>query len=381
MMWQTASIAAAFAMLAGQASAQDAGVPLGLPTPPVFSAPTITPTPVIPGPILRSPQDDVIADRNINQRIESTLKDAGAIPADPPDHAYGAFQRGFYLTAFAFALEKAKNDDAAAQTLLGELLTRGLGVKQDHQEAAGWYELAAQKGDPEAQYALARLYLNGRGVDKNSSLAASYLEKAGKNGQSDALRELAYMLLEGKGRDKNPLLAAAYLRRAADDGDMDSQYALAGLFAEGVGVAQSEESAARWYAAAARSGHVGAQIEYAIMLFNGRGIDKDEAVAARWFRQAAESGNPVAQIRLAKLLAEGRGIEKDEDEAVRWYRQARTKGIRDDDLEALSLAMSLRPPGPQGETGAVNADGRPAAGRPPSRAETDGPPASGTVGQ
>jgi TPR repeat protein len=345
MTWKAASIAAVIAALAGPASAQENGSVRTAP------APSTVPAPGIAGPILKTPQEAGKADLDINRRIDKSLKAAGAIPADQPDHAYGAFQRGFFLTAFALALENAKRDDAKAQTLLGELLSRGLGVKQDLKEAAGWYELAAENGDPEAQYALSRFYLEGRGVEKDPSRAATYLEQASRSGQPDALRELAYLLLEGKGREKNPLLAAAYLRRAADAGDMDSQYALAGLFMEGVGVARSEASAARWYANAARNGHTGAQIEYAILLFNGRGIDKDEAVAARWFRQAAESDNPVAQIRLAKLLAEGRGVEKNEAEAVRWYRQARRMGVRDDMLEALSLTLSLQQPDARNEYG------------------------------
>ncbi len=384
MMWKLASIAAAIAALVGPASAQAEGE--------VYAAPvlSVVPAPAIPGPILKTPQEVEITDPNINRRVETSLVDAGAIPADPPDHAYGAFQRGFYLTAFAFALELAKRNDPRAQTLLGELLTRGLGVKQDNKEAAGWYELAAKGGDPEAQYALARFYLDGRGVEKDPSRAAVYLEQAGESGQPDALRELAYLLLEGKGRKKNPLLAAAYLRRAADDGDMDSQYALAGLFAEGVGVAQNEQSAARWYGNAARNGHIGAQIEYAIMLFNGLGIDKDEAVAARWFRQAAESGNPVAQIRLAKLLAQGRGVDKDEADAVRWYHRARGKGIRDDDLEALSMALSLQPPNAVNEEGGSLRDQLPlgqvldspsSVRQPPASGETGNPETPGAIGQ
>ena len=238
MTWKTVSIVAVIAAIAGPAAAQNNGSTTAAP------ALSVVPAPAISGPILKTPQE-AGADLNINMRIDNTLKDAGAIPADPPDRAYGAFQRGFFLTAFAFALQNAKKEDAKAQTLLGELLARGLGVKQDDKEAAGWYELAANNGDPEAQYALSRFYLDGRGVDKDPARAATYLEHASRSGQPDALRELAYLLLEGKGREKNPLLAAAYLRRAADDGDMDSQYALAGLFMEGVGVAQSEQSAAR----------------------------------------------------------------------------------------------------------------------------------------
>ena len=55
-------------------------------------------------------------------RIDKGMTAAGEKSAIPPDYAYGAFQRGFFLTAFSLALERAKKGDAPAQTLLGELL-------------------------------------------------------------------------------------------------------------------------------------------------------------------------------------------------------------------------------------------------------------------
>jgi uncharacterized protein len=268
----------------------------------------------------------------IGKRIEQTMQDAGESAA-PRDYAYGAYQRGYFLTAFSIALEQAKHGKAPAQTLLGELLSRGLGVKRDYAEAAGWYELAAQAGDAEALYALGRMRLEGLGVEQDDEKAAAYLEQAGSRGHAVALRELAYLLLQGRGVEKNPMLAAAHLRKAARAGDMDAQFALAGLFIEGVGVVKNEAEAARWFAEAARNGHVPAQVEYAILLFNGRGVSKDEAVAARWLRQAALADNPVAQVRLARLLAEGRGVSENQQEAARWYLLARRKGMRDELME------------------------------------------------
>jgi TPR repeat protein len=270
---------------------------------------------------------------SIEQRIDKGLTAAGEKSAFPPDYAYGAFQRGYFLTAFALALERAKAEDAAAQTLLGELLSRGLGVKQDLAAAADWYRLAADQGDPEALYALGRLYLEGSGVEQDFAKAAELFEQAAKKGQPVAARELAYLLLQGKGRDKNAMLAAAYLRRAAGTGDVDAQFALGGLFVEGVGVVEDEKQAARWFGEAARNGHVGAQVEYAIMLFNGRGVNKNEALAASWFREAADADNPAAQIRLAHLLAEGRGVDKNPAQAARWYMIAKDRGISDDYMD------------------------------------------------
>jgi TPR repeat protein len=284
---------------------------------------------------LATPLDEA----QIKQRIDKGVTAAGEASAFPPDYAYGAFQRGYFLTAFALALERAQENDPAAQTLLGEILRRGLGVKQDIDAAIDWYTLAAAKGDAEALYALGRMHLDGIGVEPDSAAAADFFRRAADAGQPVAAREFAYLLLQGEGTERNAMLAAAYLRRAAGEGDMDAQFALAGLYAEGVGVVESDEQAARWYAAAARAGHVGAQIEYAILLFNGRGAPKDEAVAARWFRQAAAADNPLAQVRLARLLAEGRGVEKDAEAAARWYFIARARGFRDDYMEDWTIRL------------------------------------------
>lgn len=278
------------------------------------------------------------AGEEIDKRIDRTLEVAGEERS--ADYAYGAYQRGYFLTAFAIALQQAKRGQAPAQTLLGELLSRGLGVKRDYAEAAGWYELAAKAGDPEALYALGRMHLEGLGVEKDAASAAELFEQAGSRGHPVAMRELAYLLLQGRGLEKNPMLAAAHLRNAARAGDMDAQFVLGGLFMEGVGVVRNEAEAARWYAEAARNGHIPAQIEYAILLFQGSGVPKDEAVAARWFRQAALTDNPVAQVRLARLLAEGRGVNKNAQEAAKWYLLARRQGLRDEVMEDQLLRLA-----------------------------------------
>src|SRR5690606_15587519 len=62
------------------------------------------------------------------------------------DEAYGAFQRGFYLTAIDKALPRAQLGDPAAQTLIAELMSQGLGIKLDPKAAAFWYGQAANGG-------------------------------------------------------------------------------------------------------------------------------------------------------------------------------------------------------------------------------------------
>jgi TPR repeat protein len=64
------------------------------------------------------------------------------------DEAYGAFQRGLYKTAYNLGITRAEAGDAAAQTLVAEILSRGLGVARNDSEAAKWYERAAEQGIP-----------------------------------------------------------------------------------------------------------------------------------------------------------------------------------------------------------------------------------------
>ncbi len=81
-----------------------------------------------------------------------------------PDLAYGAYQRGYFLTAFAEATRRVdEKGDPRAMTLLGELYSSGIGIPQDDAKAVEWYRLAAGRGDRDAMFALALFNMTGRG--------------------------------------------------------------------------------------------------------------------------------------------------------------------------------------------------------------------------
>src|SRR5207344_1485458 len=85
-------------------------------------------------------------------------------PGREPDLAYGAYQRGYYLTAFQEATKRVNDKaDPRAMTLLAELYANGLGVPNNDGEAAKWYKLAADRGDREAMFGLAMFRFRGRG--------------------------------------------------------------------------------------------------------------------------------------------------------------------------------------------------------------------------
>ena len=268
------------------------------------------------------------------------VSNGGAKDAGEVDLAYGAFQRGFYLSAFSLAIPRAEKGDVAAQTLLGLIYEGGYGVPQNLEEAVAWYEFAAAGGEREAQFALGMMYLDGRGVERDRSRAADYLEMAAGGDKTTAKYNLALLYLEGQVRPPDIARAAELFGEAAEAGSPDAQYVLAQLYADGRGVPADEVASTQWFAEAARLGHVEAQVEYGIRLFNGVGTTKNEQAAALWFRRAADLGSPVAQNRYARILATGRGAALDLVQAAKYHLLAVNSGKTDDLLDDMIAGLS-----------------------------------------
>ena len=262
-------------------------------------------------------------------------KPAAPSPVDANlDLAYGAYQRGLYVTAFREATARiARNrDDAAAMTLLAELYNQGLGVKQSAKDAAEWYQLAARRGDAHAMASLGLMAADGRGMPKNAAQARDWFEKAAAKNEPAACYNLALLLLNGN--DQEVARAASLMRIAASSELADAQYSLGVLYARGLGVGRDPAEAVRWFLRASRNGSINGTVEYAIALFNGVGTTKNEAIAARFFRHAAADGNAIAQNRLARLYATGRGVPRNLVEAAAWHLVASGQGLSDSWLDA-----------------------------------------------
>ena len=190
------------------------------------------------------------------------------------DLAYGAFQRGYYLTALAEATKRAQQNDPAAMTLLGEIYAQGLGVGRDDAKAAQWYKLAAAHGDRDAMFALAMFNLEGRAGPRNPDEAARLLAAAAKLGHAPAAYDLGLLYLQGQQFPQDFMRAAELFRQAADAGNAEAQYALATMYKEGRGVPKDVVEAARLMGLASVAGNVDAMVEFAIAQFNGSGTPR-----------------------------------------------------------------------------------------------------------
>jgi TPR repeat protein len=73
--------------------------------------------------------------------------------------------------AVSWYRKAAEQGCVLAQRRLGAIFANGLGVSQDHIEAAWWYSHAANQGDTPSQDALGWMYLRGQGVPVNYARA------------------------------------------------------------------------------------------------------------------------------------------------------------------------------------------------------------------
>ena len=91
---------------------------------------------------------------------------------------YVAYDRSNYDTALKVWLSQAEGGDKVAQTYVGEVYERGLGIEPDYALAAKWYQKAADQGYASAQINLGHLYEKGLGVPQDKTLALSWYRKA-----------------------------------------------------------------------------------------------------------------------------------------------------------------------------------------------------------
>lgn len=287
----------------------------------------------------QSAAPDVKQDRPLEDPSESS-------PSNTPDpsrfgerrdEAFGAYQRGYYLTALELALPRARKGDPAAQTLVAEIHARGLGVPRDAEEAAKWYAEAAEQGVPAAQLQYALMLIDGRIVEQDRGKALALMRDAAQADEPLAQFNLAQMLVE----DGEEQAAVTWYERAAAAGLPDAQYAMAQIYETGFGGREQNLAEARkWLERAASENYDTAQLDLGTWLIDGRGGEADPEKGFAWLKRAAESGNVAAQNRVAKLYRAGIGTEADHVLAAAWYLLARRAGLMDPLMEDFLLGLT-----------------------------------------
>ncbi len=91
---------------------------------------------------------------------------------------YTQADRASYATAIKIWLPLANEGDPIAQTYVGEIYEKGLGVPPEYALAVKWYRKAAEQGHARAQLNLGAMYEKGLGVPKDQKEAVSWYRRA-----------------------------------------------------------------------------------------------------------------------------------------------------------------------------------------------------------
>ncbi|WP_454848107.1 peptidoglycan-binding protein [Rhizobium binxianense] len=151
--------------------------------------------------------------------------------------------------------DAARSGDPLALFEIGARYTEGSnGLPTDQKQAAGWYQLAADKGFAPAQYRLGSLYEKGNGVERDIAKAKALYETAANQGNASAMHNLAVLYASGALGQQDYATAATWFTKAANLGVTDSQFNLAILCARGNGVPTDLEESYKWFAIAAKAG-------------------------------------------------------------------------------------------------------------------------------
>ena len=124
----------------------------------------------------------------------------------------------------------------------------------NYDEAAKWYDRAAQAGVVPAIFRLGTFYEKGLSVKKDVDIARRYYLQAAERGNAKAMHNLAVLDADGGGKGANYKSASQWFRKAADRGVADSQFNLGILYARGIGVEQNLAESFKWFSLAAAQG-------------------------------------------------------------------------------------------------------------------------------
>lgn len=202
--------------------------------------------------------------------------------------------------------ELAKGGNSRAQNIVGYLLDRGEGVRQDSSAAAAYFT-AASESFPLAGYNLAVLTFLGRGVAKNEAKAMLMFEDAVKKAGVDlaAVRLSLYHLKNG---DQD--LAWKWANEGANRGNVTAYYLLGRIAYE----RHQFSEAFGWLTKAAQASEPNAPAILSAMYKNGQGMDQNLKMAASWWLIYAGLNRNKAGIN-ASGLGGFRLTAKEENEA------------------------------------------------------------------
>ena len=328
--------------------------PVATPTPPPATpTPGVTPTPTAPTPAPTPSRDAQFKDALAQAtRLENAGDDPAALSAyvklaeDYPDLDPGASRVESYISALRgreassspeieqrrFAGLREPMERAAKLGSSLAMLYLGAHLSADRpEEAAKWYQQAADRGEPEAMVELGNMYFRGRGVPADPAQVSRWYQRASDKGYALAKVYLAECYIAGKGGVRVDYDRAFTLLSEAHNQEPDNPRCLEKLaiaYERGQGTPPDPHQAVTLMKRAADLGNANAMGDLGVYYMKGLDGGKSNArAAADVFKQGADKNNAFCLFNYAQCLEGGLGVRANRAQAEVFYRAAAGQGF------------------------------------------------------
>ncbi len=207
----------------------------------------------------------------------------------------------------SFASDRGADSIVESKYTMGENLL----LNQEYNQAAKWFEEAADQGHVESQIKMGDLNYQGHLQGLMGSLysiftgsqyeeARKWYKKAAEQGSLEAKFKIGESYMYGL---KDPSQSLEWYEKAAEGGYVDSQYRLGNIYKSGgFGLEINNTKSLYWYEKAAEQGKSEAQITLGSCYQSGcLDLDKNLSKAVYWIEKAVEGGREGLEDSLGVL--------------------------------------------------------------------------------
>ena len=185
--------------------------------------------------------------------------------------------------------------------------------QQDYSAALDELKPLAKEGNADASNMLGQMYENGWGVDIDLVKAKRLYTRGANIGHLESVNSLRALKNEEYQKE------LVKVRSDADAGNAAAQNRLGEMYEFGYGLKRSPAMALDWYMKAAGQNYVAAQHNIGRCYNFGTGVAQNFAEAEKWYRKAAEQGHTDAMFFLGTLYSNDHGRERAYDSNIIAY--------------------------------------------------------------
>ena len=235
--------------------------------------------------------------------------------------------------SYEYCLMAAKHNDIEAILMLGILLLKGHGIKQNINSAGECFKIVAENDNIQGIMNYAWFLLNISKTERDVELAAEYYKKAADKGVSEAMIYFADICYTNSKLDKNKDCSIKLIENAK------KYYLMAFLSGNNEACIKyfdnvHDENSISLLHKAADNGYLPAITKYAFIMTENNCNEE----ALKYFKIAAKNFDDTNSFyNIATMLIQGKGIKKDIRKAIKYY----NKGIAKGDTQAMISMAEL----------------------------------------